>query len=156
MSNSWGSMHLMLHTSMVHWAHVKNTPFVFGWWRAVFRRTSLPWRVERIRSVNYLHPVVCRLNRCIWYAPCRMLLRNFPRGHFHTGGGGTVSNSLWICVLCMLSNVYLWSSEYKNVTYKSSIIVTIYPVVIIHVDWTDLSRFKVTHSCTIIDLKQRR
>ncbi len=44
--------------------------------------------------VNYLHQVVCRLNQCIWHAPCRRLLRNFPRGHFHAGGGGTVSNSV--------------------------------------------------------------
>ena len=57
-------------------------------------RRSLPWRVERPRSVNYLHQVVCRLNRCTWYAPCIMLLRNFPRGHSHAGGGGTVSNSV--------------------------------------------------------------
>ena len=93
-----------------------------GWfWRAVFRRTSLPWRVERLRSCQLPGPTSgCRLNRCIWYAPCRWLLRNFPRGHFHAGGGGTVSNSVWLCVFCMLIKVYLWSSEYKKVTSKSS------------------------------------
>ena len=81
--------------------------------------------------VNCIHQVVFRLNRCIWYAPCRRLLRNFRRGHFYAGGGGTVSNSVWLCVFCMLTNVYLWSSEYKEVT---SIIVIIYHVVIIHVE----------------------
>ena len=34
-----------------------------------------------------------------------------PRGHFHAGGGGTLSNYVWRCVFCMLINVYLWSSE---------------------------------------------
>ena len=72
--------------------------------------------------VNYLHQVICRLNRCIWHAPCRRLLRNFPRGHFHAGGGGTVSNSVWLCVFCM--NVCHGSSGYKTVTS----IVKIYPV----------------------------
>ena len=117
---------------MVHWAcqtcqeYTIRSRFVAGgcFWRAVFLRTSLLWRVERLRSDNYLHQVVCRLNRCIWYAPCRMLPRNFPRGHFHAGGGGTVSNSVWLCVFFTLINVYLWSSDYKNVTSKSSIIVS--------------------------------
>ena len=102
----------------------------YWFWRAVFRLTSLPWRVERLHSVNYLHQVVvvCRLHRCIWYAPCIMLLRHFQWGHFHTGGGGTLSNFVWRCVCCMLSNVYLWSSEYKKITSKYSIILYIYNV----------------------------
>ena len=84
------------------------SPFVAGgcFWRTVFLRTSLLWRVERPRSVNYLNQVVCPLNRCIWYAPCRMLLRNFPRGHFRAGSGGTVFNSILLCVFCTLINVY--------------------------------------------------
>ena len=86
-----------------------------------------------VRSVNYLNQVVCPLNRCIWYALCIMLLRNFPRGYFRAGSGGTVFNSILLCVFCTLINVYRWSSEYKKVTSKYSIFVIIYHVVIIHV-----------------------
>ena len=108
---------------------VKNTQFKVGSWQVAdfeglyFVGQVCHGELNGSVQVNYLHQVVCRLNRCIWHAPCRRLLRNFPRGHFHAGGGGTVSNSVWLCVFCM--NVCIWRSEYKKVT---SIIVIIYPL----------------------------
>ncbi len=109
-----------------HVKHVKNTQFAVGSWQVAdfewlyFVGQVCHGELNGSVLVNYLHQVVCRLNRCIWHAPCRRLLRNFPRGHFHAGGAGTVSNSEWLCVFCM--NVCLWSSEYKKVT--SIIVIT--------------------------------
>ena len=54
--------------------HVNNTQFEDGSWQVTafdglcFVGQRLPWQVERIRYINYLHQVVRRLNRCIWYA----------------------------------------------------------------------------------------
>ena len=53
----------LLNMSIIH-----NSKSVRGRWlllMAVFGRTSMPWRVQRFRSVNYLRQVACRLNRCI-------------------------------------------------------------------------------------------
>ena len=106
--------------------HVKNTQFEVGSWLVAdfewLYFVGQVWHGELNGSVlvNYLHQVVRRLNRCIWYAPCRRLIQNFPRGHFHAGGGGTVSNSVWLCVFCLLTSVHLWSSEYKKGNFYNS------------------------------------
>ena len=82
----------------------ENTQFEVGSWQvAAFDglcfvgkvcHSELNGSVLSTRPIIHQVVVVCRLNRCIWYAPCIMLLRNVPRGHCHAGGGGTVSNSV--------------------------------------------------------------
>ena len=80
-------------------SRVHNSKSVRGRWLLLFDGLCFAGQVchgelnDSVLSTTYIM-VVCRLNQCIWYAPCRMLLRNFPRRYFHAGGGGTVSNSV--------------------------------------------------------------
>ena len=45
--------------SMLNMSRIHDSKSVRGRWQAAFLRTSLLWRVERLRSVNYLNQVVC-------------------------------------------------------------------------------------------------
>ena len=72
------------HPCPEHVKQVNNT-------RAVFRRTTLPCPVEWRRS-GQLPASGCMSSKPMHLVRSRRLLRNFPRGHFHVGGGGTVSN----------------------------------------------------------------
>ena len=82
---------------MFNMSRVHNSKSVHGRWLLLFDGLCFVGQVchgelnGSVLSTTYIM-VVCRLNQCIWYAPCRMLLRNFPKRHFHAGGGGTVSN----------------------------------------------------------------
>ena len=64
---------------------VKNTQFEVGSWQVddfeglYFVGEVCHGELNGAVMVNHLHQVVCHLNRCIWYAPCIRLLRNFPR-----------------------------------------------------------------------------
>ena len=85
--------------SMLNMSRIHSSNLVRGRWLILFEGLYFVGQVcngELKGSVldNYLHQVVGRLNRYIWYATCGRLLRNFPSGHFHTGSGGTTSTSV--------------------------------------------------------------
>ena len=95
-----GVTHVDATLSMLSMSRIHSSNVVRGRWLilkgGISSVNNIFYNVELKDSVlvNYLHQVVCRLNRYIWYATCGRLLRNFPSGHFHTGGGGTTSTSV--------------------------------------------------------------
>ena len=89
MSNSWRSRHLRLHTSMsmahlsiLNRSRIHNPKSIRRW----FWQETPPWQVER-RGFGQLPALGCRSHKPIHLVRTGRLLKNFPRGNVHAGGG---------------------------------------------------------------------